>query len=435
MSQPLSVLLSAYACLPHAGTEPGNGWNWAVELAGRGIRVHVLTVTEGREPIEAFRADNPQPLISFSYVSVPRFFRHTTGMHYALWQWLAVRVARALHRSAPFDLVHHVTYSSIHVPTQLWKLGLPTIFGPVGGGQITPAPLLPAFGAHQRSERFRSTFTRLLPFSPLHRYWLGKMSRVLATNTDTVRLAKALGARQVTAWFDAALPKSFFAASPRRFHRTPGPLRLVWIGRMVPRKALPLTLDILAAVQQPATLTLIGDGLPPDEVHRLIAERGLQDRVRWLGKLGREQVRDNYLTHDALLFAGLRDSCPAQLVEAMGVGLPVITLDHHGAADLVPDAAGLKVRITDMPGVIHDMAAAIDRYAALSADERSAMSEAGWRFARQLNYTAGAERFEQLYRDVLEDVSRHPSRSRTLHSREDKSERDSREVQNLPSTQ
>ena len=397
----MHILLSAYACLPYAGTEPGNGWNWAMQLAKRGIRVHVLTVTEGREAIEAYCALHPQPLISFSYVPVPQSFRHTSGMHYAMWQWLAVRVARVLHRSSPFDLVHHVTYSSIHVPTQLWRLGLPTVFGPVGGGQVTPAALLPAFGAHQRSERLRTAFTRLLPYSPLHRRWLGKMSIVLATNTDTVHLAQALGRLDVRMWFDAALPQDFFTLAPRQFHETTQPLRLVWIGRMVPRKALPLTLDSLAQVQEPTTLTIVGDGLDPASVRRLISDRGLGDRVNWVGKLSRDQVRETYLNHDALLFAGLRDSCPAQLVEAMGVGLPVITLDHHGAADLVPHGAGLKVPITDVVGVTRDLAAAIDRYATLGAEERSSMSEIGWTFARNLNYTDGAERFEHLYREII----------------------------------
>ena len=235
------------------------------------------------------------------------------------------------------------------------------------------------------------------------------MSRVLATNLDTVRLARSMGSKNVEAWFDAALPQDFFAAEPRHFKATGSPLRLVWIGRMVPRKALPLTLDVMVRVQQPATLTVIGDGLPPEEIHRMIAERKLGERVNWMGKLGREQVREIYLNHDALLFAGLRDSCPAQLIEAMGVGLPVITLDHHGAADLVPDGAGLKVPVSDMQGLIRNMALAIDRYAVTTAEERAAMSETGWRYARDLNYTAGAERFERLYREVLhEPKSRDP---------------------------
>ncbi len=367
--------------------------------------MHVLTVTDGREQIEAHRAMHPQPLISFSYVSVPPRFRHTSGVHYALWQWRAVQVARTLHRACAFDLVHHVTYSSIHVPTQLWRLGLPTLFGPVGGGQVTPAGLLSAFGASRRSERLRTVFTKLLPYSPLHRRWLRKMSLVLATNTDTVQLARAMGKSEVRPRFDAALPSDFFADAPREFAARVGPLRLLWIGRMVPRKALPLTLDVMTQVRRPWTLTLIGDGLPPEQVHRLMAERGLQDRVRWLGKLDRDQVRRAYLAHDGLFFAGLRDSCPAQLVEAMGVGLPVITLDHHGARDLVPDGAGLKVPVTDSDGVVRDLAAAVDRYADLREPELTAMSRAGWTFARTLTYTAGAAYFEQLYHEILQGAA------------------------------
>ena len=406
MNKPLHVLLSAYACLPNAGTEPGNGWNWAIHLAERGIRVHVLTVTEGKGPIETYRAEHPNALISFSYVPVPRRFRHTTGMHYALWQWMAVKVARAAHRRSPFDLVHHVTYSSIHVPTQLWRIGLPTIFGPVGGGQVTPPSMIAAFGASRRTERLRTAFTKLLPYSLLHRRWLGKMKIVLATNTDTFRLVKAMGKGQVEPWFDAALPESFFAAQPRTFTDSPeAPLRLLWIGRMVPRKALPLTLDIMAAVRRPATLTLIGDGLPADEVRRMIADRGLTARVRWLGRLGRAAVRSAYLEHDALLFAGLRDSCPAQLLEAMALGVPVITLDHHGARDLVPEGTGIKVPVTDPKGVVRDMAAAVDDYADMSGNDKTAMSQAAWTFARTFSYTAGAEHFEMLYREILNGSS------------------------------
>ena len=136
LSKQLKVLLSAYACMPNTGTEPGNGWNWAVHLAERGMRVHVLTVIEGKEGIEAYRAEHPDSRISFSYVKLPRCFTHRTPIHYLLWQWAALKIAKQLHQESPFDLAHHVTYSSIHVPTQLWRLGVPTIFGPVGGGQV-----------------------------------------------------------------------------------------------------------------------------------------------------------------------------------------------------------------------------------------------------------------------------------------------------------
>ena len=171
---------------------------------------------------------------------------------------------------------------------------------------------------------------------------------------------------------------------------------------MVPRKALPLTLDVLGAVKHPATLTIAGSGLPEADVRQMIANRGLTQRVRWEGRrLSLDEVRQAYTEHDALLLASLRDSCPAQLVEAMGMGLPVITLDHHGPRDLVPEDAGIKVPVTTPQGVLRDLAAAVDRYSRLTGEEKTAMSRAAWSFARTLNYMTGAELFEALYREIL----------------------------------
>src|ERR1700686_5022098 len=48
----LRILLSAYACEPGKGSEPGVGWHWAVEMARLGHRVTVLTRQNNRAGIE-----------------------------------------------------------------------------------------------------------------------------------------------------------------------------------------------------------------------------------------------------------------------------------------------------------------------------------------------------------------------------------------------
>src|ERR1700760_4986720 len=100
----MNVLLSAYACMPNSGSEPGNGWNWAMHLAERGIKVTVLTRIENYAVIEAYRQEHPNENVAFSYVTVPiKRFKAGSGVHYALWQMLAVGVARSLNRKQPFD--------------------------------------------------------------------------------------------------------------------------------------------------------------------------------------------------------------------------------------------------------------------------------------------------------------------------------------------
>jgi glycosyltransferase involved in cell wall biosynthesis len=399
----MNVLLSAYACMPDSGSEPGNGWNWAMHLAERGIKVTVLTRGEGRDQIEAYQRDHPKANISFAYVTVPtRLFKPGSGIHYGLWQLLAVGVARSLNRQQHFDLVHHVTYTSIHVPTQLWRLGLPTVFGPVGGGQTAPTSMLEYFGADKRAEERRTLLTRTLPYSPFHRQWLGKMSTVLAANQDTLELIQRMGRADVSLQFDNGVGTDYLASEPRNFRAGASPVRIIWVGRLLPRKALPMALDALAKVQHDWILTIVGNGLDEATVRGMISERGLSDRVHWAGRrLTWEEVRAAYLEHDVLLFTSLRETSGVQLLEAMALGLPIIALDLHGARDVVPDEAGIKVPVTTPAEVVCGLAAAIDRFASMSVEQKNAMSQAGWDFAKKSTWTSRALKAEALYTELV----------------------------------
>jgi glycosyltransferase involved in cell wall biosynthesis len=399
----MNVLLSAYACLPDSGSEPAYGWNWAMHLAERGINVTVLTRGEGRDQIEAYVRDRPKANVTFAFVTVPtELFKPGTGMHYALWQWLAVRVARALHRNRRFHLVHHVTYTSIHVPTQLWRLGVPTVFGPVGGGQTAPSRMLSYFGSSRASEVRRTLLTKALRFSPLHRRWLGKMSAIYAANSDTLALVNKLGRSDASLEFDVGVSKEYLAQEPRAFATKSSPVRLLWVARMLPRKALPLALDALAQVRHASTLTVVGNGLSQEQVQRMIAERGLSGRVHWSGRrLTFDEVRTAYMEHDALLFTSMRETCGVQLLEAMALGLPVITLDLHGARDMVPVDAGIKVPVSSPDEVVCNLARAVDRFALMSAAQKNAMSRASWEFARANTWTSRAARAEVLYEELV----------------------------------
>src|SRR5262249_26287741 len=328
----MRLLLSAYACRPNAGSEPGVGWNWATHLAARGIDVHVLVAQRNREPIEAGLRLNPIPNLHFTYVPVPyEWAKKNEGLHYVLWQAEALKVARALSSKFRFDLAHHVTYASVHVPTQLWRLGIPVLFGPVGGGQPAPQSMLEYFGAKRSGEQVRSLATRALRFSPFHRYWVGKMSFVLAANNDTLSLVRTLGCTNSGLMCDTGIPADYFSDGPRKFEERSGPLRLLWVGRILTRKALPLALDALKHVREDVTLTIAGEATDgPDAIQQMIRERNLQSRVFWKGsRLSRGEVRTAYAEHDAMLFTSLRDSFGSQLLEAMAMGLPIITLDLH----------------------------------------------------------------------------------------------------------
>lgn len=400
----MNVLLSAYACKPNSGSEPGNGWNWALHLAERGMRVTVLTRREGQAAIEAYLLKYPIPNLSFAWVTVPtKLLRTGTGLHYFLWQLWAVRVARKLHRQQKFDLAHHVTYESIHVPTQLWRLDLPTIFGPVGGGQTAPAEMLHYFGAARWQERARTLLTAALSYSPLHRRWLSRMSVMFAANTDTLAIMRRLDRADARLEFEMGVTPDDITPEPRSFTADATPLHVIWVGRMLPRKALPLALDAFAQVRHPAVLTIVGNGLPEETVREMIRTRGLTDRVVWAGRrLSMAEVDAAYRQHDLLLFTSLRETLGVQILEAMARGLPVIALDLHGAGDVISPATGIKVPVSSPPQVARDLAAAIDCFASMTVEQKNAMSRSAWEFAQQYEWAKRAARMESVYRGVLE---------------------------------
>jgi glycosyltransferase involved in cell wall biosynthesis len=356
-----------------------------------------------QKKILEYLADNPVQGLNIHYVDYPlRVSRASSGIRYALWHLRALSVASKLHRAEHFDIAHHVSYSSIHVPTLLWLLNIPVIFGPVGGGQTAPPQMLRYFGSAKRLERLRTLLTRLLRYSLWHRFCLKKMARVLVTNRETLKLCHALGRQDAELLVDTALPGSFHAPSPREFRPLDGPLKLLWVGRLLPRKAIGLTLDIVAAVRHPCELTIIGSGMEEQQLCNMIEQCDLSKSVHWQNKrIPWQEVRAMYQSYDALIFTSLRDSCAAQLLESMAMGLPVITLDLHGASDLVPTGAGYKIPVLNAAQVIADGAAAVERMAQLEPEQRSLMSRTGWEFAQTATFAERAAYAEELYRELL----------------------------------
>ncbi len=385
----MKVLLSAYACLPNTGTEPGFGWNWAVYLAKRGVEVWCFTAQHNRDAIEEYLREQPVEGLNMVYVALPAWisqlrewhYQTFVYMHYWHWQRAAYRYACHLQSTVAFDLVHHVTYGSLQMGSLLSKLGLPFVFGPVGGGQSAPPAFRQYMGWGWYTERLRNAFSNSVLLNAYHtKHTLRSSSLVLTTNQETYTRAKQLGAPKVKMALDSGLPPEFYP--PQLPHRSPtDTLRLLWVGSMIPRKGVPLLLDVLAALPQEVTLTLVGDGSQEVSIKQRIRKLQLEEKVHCTGRVPYAQVREYYATHDVFVFGSLRDSFGTQLLEAMAFGLPVVTLDHQGARTFVPDGAGIKVSAKNASTTVQHMKQAI-RHLQLNPEERLAMGKCAYDFAQ-----------------------------------------------------
>jgi hypothetical protein len=59
-------------------------------------------------------------------------------MRYRKWSRYASVAAKRLNQEINFDLAHHVTYATWRMGSPLADVGVPWIWGPIGGGEVSP---------------------------------------------------------------------------------------------------------------------------------------------------------------------------------------------------------------------------------------------------------------------------------------------------------
>lgn len=118
----------------------------------------------------------------------------------------------------------------------------------------------------------------------------------------------------------------------------PAAPRFVCVGRLCEQKGQLLLVQaarLLAERGKDFEIVLAGDGEMRAEVERLVAEYGLQSRIRITGWISSEQVRSELLAARALVLPSFAEGLPVVIMEAMALRRPVLTTYVAGIPELV----------------------------------------------------------------------------------------------------
>lgn len=409
MKRRLRVLLSAYACEPHRGSEPGVGWN-QVRQAARFHEVWVLTRANNRRAIESELARLPQPHIHWHYYDLPGWLRcwkrGARGIHayYYLWQLGAYRRMRRLQRRVRFDLVHHVTFVNYWTPSLLAFLPVPLLWGPVGGGESAPRALRATFSWRGRLfELSRDVARRIGELDPLVRLTARRARLALATTPETASRLQRLGCASVRVLGVTALEQRDLDSLAAPAPGASGRLRLLSVGTLSHLKGYHLSLEAFARMKDGfpgASYWLVGGGPERKRLARLAGRLGLGQSVRFLGSLPREQVLRLLSGADLFVHPSLHDSGCWACLEAMAAGRPVLCFDLGGPAVHVSPECGIRLPAAGRAQAVRELAGAMRR---LGADPqlRAAMGQAGRTCARRLfSWEAKGELLREIYRQL-----------------------------------
>ncbi len=127
--------------------------------------------------------------------------------------------------------------------------------------------------------------------------------------------------------------------------------RIICVGRLSAEKGQLGLLEAFAAVRRvhpEARLTLVGDGPDQAAVHDLCKSLGLAAAVDFAGRLDETATLERIAASDLLVVPSFMEGLPVVLMEAMAIGVPVISSQVAGVPELVTDGVdGLLFRPSD----------------------------------------------------------------------------------------
>ncbi|HVU52788.1 MAG TPA: glycosyltransferase family 4 protein [Polyangia bacterium] len=380
------ALLIAEAANPEWVSVPLVGWSLSRALV-EATDAHVVTQvrnrdallragwTEGRE----FTVLDSEPVARPMWL-FDAWLRRLTGLGWTTSQALSAfpyyyfehllwrRFGAAIERRE-FSVVHRITPLSPTIPSlvarRCRRAGVPFVWGPINGGIAWP----PGFEGVIRAEGEWLSYLR-----GAHR--LLPESRATRSAASAIIVASKATLSELGPYADKCVYIPENAVDPARFPRPArapaagGPLRVVFIGRLVPYKGADILLEAAAPLVREGAVSveIIGDGPQRPQLEALIAAQGLGAGTTLAGWIPNEKLAAHLAGADVLGFPSVREFGGGVVLEAMALGLVPVVVDYGGPGELVTERTGFRVPI----GTRAELVAAFrERLSRLASDRAS----------------------------------------------------------------
>lgn len=359
----MNILVMAYAISPYRGSEYAVAWNYVMRMSKK----NNLTVLYGTsdehigetDTIDKYLKEHTvknvrfiavQPNILTNLLNWPNrngLFVYTFYYAFAVWQRTAYNVAKEIIKTEHFDLVHNVGPIGYREPGYLWKMGLPYIWGPVGGANNAPLQLMKHMPLIGRMKQTFRNVANIIQFHTKHRLKLAlKATDVLLTATSENQRKFKKVYHKDSIYFPENCITGEITLDESKFDN-PSKYNIIVIGTLDSRKSIGIFLESLLQVYNRDMLhvDIVGDGPLRDNLQRFAKENGLDKLITWYGQLPRVKAVKVFNSAHLHVITSVSEGNPTTIWEAMSYGVPTMSFDHCGMHDTICDRCGIRVPI------------------------------------------------------------------------------------------
>ena len=422
----MKILLSAAACSPYLGSESSLGWKVASHLAEK-HEVHAILFQGHQNEIQRAQAEGLIPeRLHFHFVPPdwdqwpsPQKEKGFWWKSYATYLKNVEAKAKELHALIQFDLVHHITFATWRMAVPLHRLGIPFVWGPVGGAERFPVGLLSILS--QKSvifELLRYTGNVVGRMNPSLRVMIRKTDAVIASNPDAYELLRKI--RGTSKGIHSLLVSSFTvkeraalgtAEKPER--RDPGVLQAFASGALEGRKGVSLALEAIALAKKSGLRIRYRVGSQGPEIEHLREQAknlGLEKEVLFGEPLPRDGYVRELLASDVYLLPSLRDNAPSTLMEAMLAGCVPVVAACGGPDMIVSNECGYRIPVGSRKQLVQGIAETLLKLQNDPENMRATGLAARRRILEHYTIESYLETIENIYDEALTHHSRqHPT--------------------------
>lgn len=409
------ALLIAESANPEWFSVPLVGWSLATAIA-KEMDAHIVTQIRNRDAfvraglIEGvdFTAINSEVIVR-PFWKLANWLRGGKGLgwttetalsslaypyfEHLVWKQFGARI-----QGGEFAVVHRITPLTPTAPSSLAKrcarAGVPFVLGPLNGGVPWPEE----FDRERRREKEWLSYVRasyrLLPgIAQTYRY----ATKVLVGSRFTLGdLPSKYREKYIYMPENGIDPGRFWQTVK---HRSDGPLRAAFVGRLVPYKGADMLLEATRELLLNGSLTIdiVGDGPMMDELRASVIDYGLGAAVTLHGWVLNEKVQDILCRCDVLAFPSIREFGGGVVLEAMALGVVPVIVDYAGPGELVTPETGFKIPIGTRSEIVAGFRTVLSRLASSRFEVHERSEKARRQIQDEFVWSVKARRVVALY--------------------------------------